>query len=170
MIKDALDREWQTGTVQLDYNLPERFDLWYVGEDNQKHRPAMIHRAPFGSLERFIGVLIEHTGGNFPLWLAPVQVAILPISQHYEDYAREVEAKLLEVGLRAEVDARNEKVGFKIRGAETQKVPYMLVVGQKEEENGTVAVRAHGHGAQEVAPVQAFIDRALAEIHDAIGR
>ena len=164
MIRDALGREWQTGTVQLDYNLPERFDLSYVGEDNQKHRPAMIHRAPFGSLERFIGVLIEHTGGNFPLWLAPVQVAVLPIGQDFEAYARDVHAKLTSAGLRAEVDDRSEKIGYKIRGAETQKVPYMLVVGRNELESGTVAVRKHGSGAQDVVSIEAFIERALAEV------
>ncbi len=169
MIRDALGREWQTGTVQLDYNLPERFDLSYVGEDNQKHRPVMIHRAPFGSLERFIGVLIEHTGGNFPLWLAPVQVMVLPIGQDYFDYAERVAAELREHGLRVEVDSRSEKVGYKIRGAETQKIPYMLVVGSKEAESGTVAVRVHGQGAQEVVDIQAFAARALGEISEAIG-
>jgi len=169
MVRDALGREWQTGTIQLDYNLPERFDLSYIGEDNQKHRPAMIHRAPFGSLERFIGILIEHTGGNFPLWLAPVQVAVLPIGQDYEVYAEEVASAVRAAGLRAEVDSRSEKIGYKIRGAETRKIPYMLVVGQKEAETGTVAVRAHGRGAQEIEPVAEFVERARGEVRAVVG-
>jgi threonyl-tRNA synthetase len=164
MVKDALGRSWQLGTVQLDYNLPERFEIEYVGEDNQKHRPVMIHRAPFGSLERFIGVLIEHCGGRFPLWLAPVQVAVLPISQELNDYASEVVGKLREAGLRVEADLRNEKVGYKIRHHETQKVPYMLVIGRNEQEAGTVAVRQQGKGQQEVVPLQEFIARTRDEI------
>lgn len=164
MVKDALGRAWQLGTVQLDYNLPERFDLTYVGEDNQKHRPVMIHRAPFGSLERFIGVLIEHCGGNFPLWLAPVQVAVLPIGQDFAAYAQHIGERLMNAGLRADVDLRNEKVGYKIRSAEMQKVPYMLVVGKKEQENGTVAVRKHGAGAQDTLGLDDFIHQVKAEI------
>lgn len=164
MVRDALGREWQLGTVQVDYNLPERFDLWYTGEDNQKHRPVMIHRAPFGSLERFIGVLIEHCGGNFPTWLAPVQVTTIPVGQDFEAYAEEVTAKLQAAGLRAETDLRNEKVGYKIRSAEVQKVPYMLVVGQREVAGGSVAVRKHGEGAQDTLAVDDFIAHIQAEI------
>ena len=168
MIKDALGREWQLGTVQLDYNLPERFDLSYIGADDEQHRPVMIHRAPFGSLERFIGVLIEHCGGNFPVWLAPVQVAVLPIGQDFDDYAREVAGHLQEAGLRAEVDASDETVGYKIRQAETQKIPYMLVVGGREEEAGTVAVRRHGKGAQDVVPLEEFVERIQNEIDESV--
>jgi threonyl-tRNA synthetase len=164
MVKDALGRSWQLGTVQLDYNLPERFEITYVGEDGQKHRPVMIHRAPFGSLERFIGVLIEHCGGRFPLWLAPVQVAVLPISQELTDYARSVTERLRKAGLRVETDLRNEKVGYKIRHHETQKVPYMLVLGRKEQDDETVAVRQQGKGAQETVSVDAFLERLTAEI------
>ncbi len=170
MVKDALGRAWQLGTVQLDYNLPERFDLTYVGEDDEKHRPVMIHRAPFGSLERFIGVLIEHSGGNFPTWLAPVQVIVLPVSDGFSDYASQVQQSLLRAGLRAETDLRSEKVGYKIRQAEMQKIPYMLVVGANEAEAGTVAVRKHGHGAQDVQPLSAFKDRITAEIAIETGR
>lgn len=168
MVKDALGRNWQLGTVQLDYNLPERFDISYVGEDNEKHRPVMIHRAPFGSLERFIGVLIEHCGGNFPTWLAPVQVSVLPIAQDLVGYAETVHKELLKAGLRAELDSRNEKIGFKIRGAETQKIPYMLIVGKREAEEQTVAVRKHGAGAQETSPLADFIDRIQREIDEAV--
>ncbi|MEZ4702823.1 MAG: threonine--tRNA ligase [Rhodothermales bacterium] len=168
MVKDALGREWQLGTVQLDYNLPQRFDLTYIGEDNEKHRPVMIHRAPFGSLERFIGVLIEHCGGNFPVWLAPIQVAVLPISIDMNDYASAVRQRLVEAGLRVEADLRNEKIGYKIRGAEVQKVPYMLVLGRKEAEEGTVAVRQHRVGAQESMTLGDFIDRLKAEVASSI--
>jgi threonyl-tRNA synthetase len=168
MVKDALGRDWQLGTVQLDYNLPERFDLTYIGEDNQKHRPVMIHRAPFGSLERFIGVLIEHCGGNFPTWLAPVQVAVLPVGQDFEDYADEVAAQLLEAGLRVETDKRNEKVSYKIRGAEVQKIPYMLVVGKREMDEGTVAVRRHGEGDLGAQSTDEFVALILEEINNAL--
>ena len=170
MVKDALGREWQLGTVQLDYNLPERFDLYYVGADDQRHRPVMIHRAPFGSLERFVGVLIEHCGGNFPTWLAPVQVAVLPIGQDFGEYAEQVTARLRKEGIRVETDLRNEKVGYKIRGAEVRKVPYMLVVGRNEAENGTVAVRRHGEGAQDVRPVDDFIAALHREVASQTGR
>ena len=169
MVKDALGRDWQLGTVQLDYNLPERFDLFYIGEDNEKHRPVMIHRAPFGSLERFIGVLIEHCGGNFPTWLAPVQVAVLPIAQDLVGYAETVHKQLLRAGLRSELDARNEKIGYKIRSAETQKVPYMLILGKREAEDETVSVRKHGAGAQETSPLADFIERIQNEIEEAVG-
>ena len=164
MVKDALGREWQLGTVQLDYNLPERFDLTYVGSDDKRHRPAMIHRAPFGSLERFIGVLIEHCGGAFPAWLAPVQVRILPITDAHVDYAEEVKTQLFDAGLRVEVDARNEKMGYKIREAQVQKVPYMLVVGNREMENGAVAVRLRTGEDLGAMPVAEFVEMALEAI------
>jgi threonyl-tRNA synthetase len=146
MVKDALGRKWQLGTIQVDYNLPERFELEYTGADNQKHRPVMIHRAPFGSLERFIAVLIEHCAGNFPLWLSPEQVIILAISDKFNDYAKNVSELLKNSDIRAFVDERDEKIGRKIRDAEVRKVPYMLVVGEKEVESNTVSVRRHGQG------------------------
>ncbi len=142
MIRDALGRQWQLGTVQLDYNLPERFDLWYTGADDQQHRPAMIHRAPFGSLERFIGVLIEHCAGIFPFWLAPEQIRVLSISERFTEYASEVHARLREEGLRSVLDVRSEKIGYKIRQAELFKVPYMIVLGARELEEETISVRA----------------------------
>ncbi len=146
MVKDALGRKWQLGTIQVDYNLPERFELEYTGSDNLKHRPVMIHRAPFGSLERFIAVLIEHCAGNFPLWLTPDQFAILPISEKYNDYAHKVKETLAEQDIRGFVDDRNEKIGKKIRDNEINKIPFMLVVGEKEEAEQKVAVREHGKG------------------------
>ncbi|HVZ41927.1 MAG TPA: threonine--tRNA ligase [Candidatus Kapabacteria bacterium] len=146
MVRDAIGREWQMGTVQLDYNLPNRFNLEYTGADGQKHRPVMIHRAPFGSLERFIGVLIEHFAGNFPFWLTPVQAIVLPLSEHYVEYARSVHARLRAEGFRVDLDERNEKIGYKIREAELQKIPYMLIVGEKEQAAGAAAVRVHGEG------------------------
>lgn len=146
MVKDALGRKWQLGTIQVDYNLPERFELEYTGSDNQKHRPVMIHRAPFGSLERFIAVLIEHCAGKFPLWLTPDQVAVLPISEKYNDYAKKVLELLNNSDIRGLVDERNEKIGKKIRDNELNKIPFMLVVGEKEAEDGTVAVREQGKG------------------------
>ena len=164
IVTDALGREWQLGTVQLDYNLPERFDLTYVGSDDKRHRPVMIHRAPFGSLERFIGVLIEHCGGAFPAWLAPVQVRILPITDAHVDYARAVEAQLRKAGLRVEVDARNEKMGFKIREAQVQKIPYMLVIGNREMENDAVAVRLRTEEDLGAMPVAAFLEMAQTAI------
>ncbi|MEE4178447.1 MAG: threonine--tRNA ligase [Bacteroides sp.] len=146
MVKDALGRKWQLGTIQVDYNLPERFELEYIGSDNQKHRPVMIHRAPFGSMERFVAVLIEHCAGNFPLWLAPDQAIILPISDKYQIYAKKVLNLLNNAEIRTLIDERSEKTGKKIRDAETRKIPYMLIVGEKEETDGTVSVRKHGHG------------------------
>ncbi len=146
MVKDAIGRRWQLGTIQVDYNLPERFGLEYVGEDNQKHRPVMIHRAPFGSMERFVAVLIEHTGGKFPLWLTPDQVAILPISERFNDYARKVAEQLEIDDVRVIVDDRNEKIGRKIRDNELKRIPYMIIVGEKEEQDGTVSVRRQGEG------------------------
>jgi threonyl-tRNA synthetase len=146
MVKDVLGRSWQLGTIQVDYNLPERFDLTYKGSDNQLHRPVMIHRAPFGSMERFIAILIEHTGGNFPLWLTPEQVILLPISEKYENYTKKVLHLLENSEIRALVDDRNEKVGRKIRDAELSKIPFMLIIGESEEKEGTVSVRKHSEG------------------------
>lgn len=148
MVKDALGRRWQLGTIQVDYNLPERFELEYVGEDNKKHRPVMIHRAPFGSLERFTAVLIEHTAGHFPLWLSPDQVAVLPVSEKYNDYARQVQEYFDRNDVRAYVDDRNEKIGRKIRDNEMKRVPYMVIVGEKEQSEGTVSYRQQGGGEQ----------------------
>lgn len=146
MVRDALGRSWQLGTIQVDYNLPERFQLEYIGADNQTHRPVMIHRAPFGSMERFIGVLTEHCGGNFPLWLAPDQYAVLPISEKYNDLSREIRAKLMLSDIHGYVDDRNESIGRKIRDTELKKVPVMLIVGEKEAETGAVSVRVRGEG------------------------
>ena len=146
MVRDAIGRKWQLGTIQVDYNLPERFELEYTGQDNQKHRPIMIHRAPFGSMERFVAVLIEHTGGKFPLWLTPEQFIILPISEKYEIYSKKVLSLLANYDLRGTIDERNEKTGKKIRDAELAKIPFMLIVGENEEGKGTVSVRRHGEG------------------------
>jgi len=157
MIKDALGRSWQLGTIQVDYQLPQRFQLEYVGSDNQKHTPVMIHRAPFGSLERFIAVLIEHCAGNFPLWLAPDQIAVLPISERFNDYAELVYNKLKEQDIRGLLDDRDEKIGRKIRDAETQKIPYMLIVGEKEVADNLVAVRRHGKGDQGSVKLDDFV-------------
>ncbi len=148
MVKDALGRRWQLGTIQVDYNLPERFQLEYVGEDNQKHRPVMIHRAPFGSMERFVAVLIEHTAGRFPLWLSPEQVVILPVSEKYNEYAYKLQQYFDEQEVRAEVDDRNEKIGRKIRDNEVKHIPYLLIVGEKEQTEGTVSFRRQGGGEQ----------------------
>ena len=165
-VTDAIGRSWQLGTVQLDYYMPEQFGLAYTGADNAEHRPVMIHRALMGSFERFIGLLIEHYGGEFPLWLAPVQAAVLPIADRHLDYARELAAGLRERGLRIEVDERSESVGKKIRAAELQKVPYMLVVGDAEQEGGKVAVRRHREGDQGAVSAAEFAERALAEIRE----
>ena len=146
IVRDAIGRKWQLGTIQVDYNLPERFELEYTGADNQKHRPVMIHRAPFGSMERFIAILIENTAGNFPLWLSPDQIAVLPISEKYEEYANELFLNLQENDIRGFVDLRDEKIGRKIRDAEVAKVPYMLIVGEKEQAEGRVSVRRKGEG------------------------
>ena len=144
MVRDAIGRKWQLGTIQVDYNLPERFDLTYIGSDNEKHRPVMIHRAPFGSMERFVAVLLEHCAGEFPLWLAPDQLIILPVSEKYLDYAEKVQSYLKKSDIRALIDDRNEKIGRKIRDAEVKKYPYMLIVGEKEESENGVSVRRHG--------------------------
>ncbi len=157
MVRDAIGREWQLGTVQLDYILPERFNLEYTGADGAKHRPVMIHRAPFGSLERFIGVLIEHYAGNFPFWLAPVQAIVLPLSEHYIDYAKKVHQQLRDAGFRTEVDERNEKLGYKIREAELQKIPFMLIVGEKEQSSGSASVRVHGEGDRGSCSIEELI-------------
>lgn len=157
MVKDALGRSWQLGTIQVDYNLPERFDLDYIGADNQKHRPVMIHRAPFGSMERFIGILIEHTAGNFPLWLSPEQVAVLPISEKYHDYSDKVLKFLNKYDIRGLVDERAEKIGRKIRDAEVTKIPVMLIVGEQEAENQEVSVRIHGKGDVGKFSLQDFV-------------
>ena len=156
MVKDAIGRRWQLGTIQVDYNLPERFDLVYTGADNQKHRPVMIHRAPFGSMERFVAVLIEHTGGKFPLWLTPDQAVVLPISEKYNDYAKEVAEKLAQFDVRAIVDDRNEKIGRKIRDNELKRIPYLLIVGENEMNEGKISVRKQGEGDQGVMTPDEF--------------
>jgi threonyl-tRNA synthetase len=158
MVKDALGRSWQLGTIQVDYNLPDRFELEYIGSDNQSHRPVMIHRAPFGSMERFVAVLIEHTGGKFPLWLTPDQFAILPISDQYIDNAKEILASLTAAGLRGFIDDRTESIGRKIRDTELKKVPYMLIVGEKEAESGNVAVRKQGEGDLGAMTIDGFVE------------
>ncbi len=163
MVKDALGRQWQLGTIQVDYQLPQRFELEYVGSDNQKHRPVMIHRAPFGSLERFVAVLIEHCAGNFPLWLSPDQISVLPISEKFNDYAQKVFEELKANDIRGFFDDRDEKIGRKIRDAEVKKVPYMLIVGEKEVAEGKVAVRKHGAGDQGSMLVTDFISLFLKE-------
>ncbi|RMF65691.1 MAG: threonine--tRNA ligase, partial [Calditrichaeota bacterium] len=166
IIRDALGRNWQLGTVQVDYVMPERFQLEYVGSDNQKHRPVVIHRAPFGSLERFIGILIEHFAGAFPTWLAPVQVVVLPISDDYLPYARQVYQRLRDADFRVELDERNEKIGYKIREAETHKVPYMLIVGKEEASSGQVAVRKRREGDLGKVELNEFIARLSREIEE----
>ena len=168
MVKDALGRKWQLGTIQVDYNLPERFELEYVGSDDQRHRPVMIHRAPFGSLERFVAVLIEHCGGNFPLWLTPDQIAILPLSEKYNENCDDVLKVLNNSDIRGFVDNRNEKVGKKIRDAEVSKVPFMLIVGEKEIENGTVSVRKHGEGDKGSMKIEEFVQFIQKEIDETL--
>ncbi|MCW5912800.1 MAG: threonine--tRNA ligase [Cyclobacteriaceae bacterium] len=159
MVKDALGRSWQLGTIQVDYQLPQRFELEYIGSDNQKHTPVMIHRAPFGSMERFVAVLIEHCAGNFPLWLAPEQIAVLPISERFNEYGQQVLDTLKNSDIRGFLDDRNEKIGRKIRDAEVNKVPFMLLVGEKEVAEGKVAVRKHGQGDQGVMDLKEFVER-----------
>lgn len=158
MVNDALGRQWQLGTIQVDYNLPERFDLTYKGSDNEMHRPVMIHRAPFGSMERFVAILLEHTGGNFPLWLMPEQAIILSLSEKYEKYSQKVLGLLENHEIRALVDNRNETIGKKIRQAEVQKLPYMLIIGEQEEQDGTVSVRKHGEGDMGTMSVDRFAE------------
>ncbi|CAK7024063.1 MAG: Threonine--tRNA ligase [Parabacteroides sp.] len=166
MVKDAIGRRWQLGTIQVDYNLPERFELEYTGEDNKKHRPVMIHRAPFGSMERFVAVLIEHTGGKFPLWLTPDQVAILPISEKFNEYAYEVKRQLEADDLSVLVDDRNEKIGRKIRDTELKRIPYMLIVGEKEAENNEISVRKQGEGDKGSMKITTFAALLKNEIED----
>ena len=164
MVKDALGRSWQLGTIQVDYNLPERFDLTYKGSDNELHRPVMIHRAPFGSMERFIAVLLENTGGNFPLWLMPEQAIILTLSEKFEKYSQKVLTSLENDEIRASADNRNETIGKKIREAEMSKIPYMLIVGEQEEKDGTVSVRKHGEGDIGVMSIEEFAEMINKEI------
>ncbi|MFO8128476.1 MAG: threonine--tRNA ligase [Bacteroidales bacterium] len=168
MVKDALGREWQLGTIQVDYNLPERFALEYVGADNEKHRPIMIHRAPFGSMERFVAVLLEHCAGKFPLWLTSEQVIILPISEKYHKYAKKVLNLLNNYDIRALVDERSEKTGRKIRDAELKKIPYMLIVGEKEERDGVVSVRRQGQGDLGIRRIEEFAEEITREVREAI--
>ena len=170
MVKDAIGRRWQLGTIQVDYNLPERFELEYTGSDNLKHRPVMIHRAPFGSMERFVAVLIEHTAGKFPLWLTPDQVAILPISEKFNDYAAKVQKYLKQFDIRALVDDRNEKIGRKIRDNEMKRIPYMLIVGEKEAENGEVSVRMQGAGDQGIMKFEDFAKKISEEVQNMINK
>ncbi|MCF8011370.1 MAG: threonine--tRNA ligase [Clostridiales bacterium] len=164
-LRDCLDRTWQCGTIQLDFQMPQKFDLTYIGEDGEKHRPVMVHRTIFGSIERFIGILTEHFAGAFPTWLAPVQATILPITDRHQSYARELSEKLFDMGIRAEVDDRNEKINYKIREAQTQKIPYMLVVGDKEVEDATVSVRHRSRGDLGARPVNEFIECLKEEIN-----
>ncbi len=168
MIKDALGRKWQLGTIQVDYNLPVRFDLSYKGSDNEYHRPVMIHRAPFGSMERLIALLLEHTGGNFPVWLIPVQVEVLPVSERFENYARKVLKSLENHEIRALIDARNETVGKKIREAEMKKVPFMMVIGEQEEAEGLISVRKHGGESLGTMSVEAFAEMIYRQIAESV--
>ncbi|HNV95268.1 MAG TPA: threonine--tRNA ligase [Bacteroidales bacterium] len=168
MVKDAIGRKWQLGTIQVDYNLPERFDLEYVGEDNQKHRPVMIHRAPFGSMERFVAVLIEHTAGKFPLWLTPEQAVILPISEKFNNYAKKVENLLNYYDIRTLVDERNEKIGKKIRDNELKRIPYLLIVGEKEAETETISVRKQGEGDKGSMTIDDFAKMIQSDINETL--
>ena len=144
MVKDAIGRKWQLGTIQVDYNLPERFELEYMGADNKLHRPIMIHRAPFGSLERFLAILIEHTGGNFPLWLIPEQVVIIPVSEKFTDYSNKILKLMKNYEIRAHIDVRSETIGKRIRDAEIKKIPYMVIIGEKEMQDKSISVRKRG--------------------------
>jgi len=164
MVKDALGRKWQLGTIQVDYNLPERFELEYIGQDNQRHRPVMIHRAPFGSMERFVAVLIEHTAGKFPLWLTPDQAIILPISEKHQNYATDLLKFLNNNDIRTLIDDRSEKIGKKIRDSELKRIPFLLIVGEKEQTEGTVSVRKQGHGDLGVMKPDEFIRLIKSEI------
>jgi len=166
MVKDALGRNWQLGTIQVDYNLPERFDLTYKGSDNELHRPVMIHRAPFGSMERFVALMIEHTAGKFPLWLTPDQAIILPISEKFNNSAKKLANKLEILDIRTLIDDRNEKIGKKIREAELKRIPYMLIIGEKEEKENKVSVRKQGEGdigSMEIDEFAKFINNQIAE-------
>ena len=170
MVKDAIGRRWQLGTIQVDYNLPERFELEYTGSDNQKHRPVMIHRAPFGSMERFVAVLIEHTAGKFPLWLTPEQVVIMPISEKYNDYAEKVAQELEMRDIRTTIDNRNEKIGRKIRDNELKRIPYLLIVGEKEAENNEVSVRKQGEGDKGSMKITTFAEILTEEVEKMINQ
>jgi threonyl-tRNA synthetase len=165
MVKDVIGRKWQLGTVQLDYNLPERFQLEYIGSDNARHRPVMIHRAPFGSMERFTGILIEHFAGSFPTWLSPTQVAILPISEKFNDYAKLVLSQLTQANIRAELDMSNDKIGAKIRRAREIHTPYMFIVGAKEAETNPISARTRKDKDLGARPLTAFIETVKTEIH-----
>ena len=165
-MEDSIGRTWQCGTIQLDFQLPQRFEMEYVGEDGQKHQPIMVHRVAFGSIERFIGILIEHFAGKFPVWLSPVQVKILPITDRQIDYAKALCEKMKELGIRVQVDDRSEKIGYKIREAQMSKVPYMLVVGEKEAEAGQVAVRRRDAGDMGAVNADEFIATVLKDIED----
>jgi threonyl-tRNA synthetase len=168
MVRDAIGRKWQLGTIQVDYNLPERFELEYTGSDNEKHRPIMIHRAPFGSMERFVAVLLEHCAGNFPLWLTPEQAIVLPISEKFTEYGKKVITLLKNSEIRALIDERSEKAGRKIRDAEVKKIPYMLIVGEKEEASGTVSVRKHGQGDIGTFTIDEFVNLVKNEVDEAL--
>ncbi len=170
MVKDAIGRRWQLGTIQVDYNLPERFQLEYTGADNQKHRPVMIHRAPFGSMERFVAVLLEHTAGRFPLWLAPDQAVVLPISEKFNDYAYQVAKELNMADVRTIVDDRNEKIGKKIRDNELKRIPYLLIVGEKEAENGEISVRKQGEGDKGTMKIATFASNLAKEVEEMINQ
>ena len=170
MVKDAIGRRWQLGTIQVDYNLPERFQLEYTGADNQKHRPVMIHRAPFGSMERFVAVLIEHTAGKFPLWLTPDQVAILPISEKFNDYAQEVKDYLKRYDVRSIWEERTEKSARKNRDNEMKRIPYKLIVGEKEAENREVSVRKQGEGDQGTMKFEDFAKKVNEEVQNMINK
>jgi len=170
MVRDAIGRKWQLGTIQVDYNLPDRFELEYVGADDKRHRPVMIHRAPFGSMERFVAVLIEHTAGKFPLWLTPEQAIILPIGERFNDYAKKVAELLNNNDIRASIDDRNETVGKKIRENELKRVPFLLIVGEKELETSTISVRKQGEGDKGQMSAEAFIELIKSEIERQIGK
>lgn len=170
MVKDAIGRKWQLGTIQVDYNLPERFDLEYIGADDKRHRPIMIHRAPFGSMERFVALLIEHSGGKFPLWLAPDQAVVLPISEKYNDYAKKVASSLNNSDIRTLIDERNEKIGKKIRDNELKRIPYLLIVGEKEEQEEIISVRVQGQGDEGQMTLQEFKDRIHNEVSQLTAR
>ncbi len=166
MVRDAIGRKWQLGTIQVDYNLPERFELEYMGADGEKHRPVMIHRAPFGSMERFVAVLIEHTAGKFPLWLTPEQVVVLPISEKFNDYAEKVSKVLNNSDIRTVLDDRNEKIGRKIRDNELKRIPFLLIVGEKESETNSVSVRKQGEGDRGTMTVEEFTNFINKEVED----
>ncbi len=165
-LQDCLDRTWQCGTIQLDFQMPEKFDMCYIGEDGEKHRPVMVHRTVFGSIERFIGILTEHYAGAYPTWLAPVQAIVLPITDKFNVYAAQVAEQLTQAGVRVEVDHRNEKIGYKIREAQMQKIPYMLVVGEKEASSQTVSLRKRGEGDLGAVSVEQLVSDLVCEIKE----